>query len=237
MESESRPAVAVSACLLGENVRYDGSHKLDAWITGSLSSYVSLISFCPEIRMGLGSPRPTLHLTAENPVRMLETATGRDVSSLAHQASAQIFAELRNARCVAVILKSRSPSCGIEVSTRANASERPGSSPGIFAETLLHASGMLLVEETALQTETARHDFVEAVFALERFRCMETGTAALQAFHRKNEYLLMARDSTLCARLGKVAANSARLPGVEVMQQYRKELLSLFEKNLRNQAA
>ena len=52
-----KPRVGVSACLLGENVRYDGRHKLDPDMVDTLSQYFELVPVCPEVEMGLGVPR------------------------------------------------------------------------------------------------------------------------------------------------------------------------------------
>jgi len=54
--------IGISSCLLGENVRFDGGHKRDAYIVGTLSDYFEFHSFCPEVAIGLGIPRPTIHL-------------------------------------------------------------------------------------------------------------------------------------------------------------------------------
>ncbi len=54
--------IGISSCLLGQNVRYDGSHRLDSYITGTLGEYFDFHPFCPEMGIGLGAPRPSLHL-------------------------------------------------------------------------------------------------------------------------------------------------------------------------------
>ena len=48
--------MGVSACLMGEKVRYDGQHKLDRYITDTLSKWIEFVPVCPEFELGLGVP-------------------------------------------------------------------------------------------------------------------------------------------------------------------------------------
>ena len=58
----ARIKIGISACLVGQEVRYDGSHKRDAYITNTLGQYFDFVALCPEVAVGLGIPRPTIHL-------------------------------------------------------------------------------------------------------------------------------------------------------------------------------
>ncbi|MGK0171835.1 MAG: hypothetical protein ACI9W2_003566 [Gammaproteobacteria bacterium] len=64
----SRPIrVGISSCLLGSEDRFDGGHKRDAYATGTLSQYFEFVPVCPEVAIGLGTPR--------EPIRFLRTRT------------------------------------------------------------------------------------------------------------------------------------------------------------------
>ena len=67
MPMETRIKLGISTCLLGENVRYDGGHKLDHFLADILGQYVDYIPVCPEVECGLGTPRESLRLEG-NPV-------------------------------------------------------------------------------------------------------------------------------------------------------------------------
>src|SRR5271166_6520273 len=56
--------LGISACLLGEKVRFDGGHKLDHFITETLGKFVEFVPVCPEVECGLGIPREAMHLVA-----------------------------------------------------------------------------------------------------------------------------------------------------------------------------
>ena len=61
-----RPRVGISACLLGDKVRYDGSDKRDAYLVEVLGQQVEWVRVCPEVEAGMGTPRETLHLVRDD---------------------------------------------------------------------------------------------------------------------------------------------------------------------------
>ena len=63
---KEKPLVGVSGCLLGEEIRYNGQHKKHPHILHEMGQKFEYISFCPEMAMGLGTPRPAIHLTQHN---------------------------------------------------------------------------------------------------------------------------------------------------------------------------
>ena len=60
----ARPRVGVSSCLLGEEVRFNGGHKRFRFLTDELAPFVDWVPYCPEIEIGLGTPREAIRLTA-----------------------------------------------------------------------------------------------------------------------------------------------------------------------------
>ena len=79
---EAEPAgirLGISACLLGQEVRFDGGHKKDAFLTEVLAPHVEWVAVCPEVEVGMGTPRETLRLVRENGrVRMVTTRSAKD---------------------------------------------------------------------------------------------------------------------------------------------------------------
>ncbi len=73
--------IGVSACLLGQKVRYDGGHKLDRFITDTLGQYVAFVPVCPETECGLGIPRESMRLEGDpSAPRLVTTRTKKDVT-------------------------------------------------------------------------------------------------------------------------------------------------------------
>lgn len=157
-----RPRVGVSACLLGEQVRYDGRHKRSSAVVDLVGPEVDWVAVCPEVEVGMPVPREPVVLTGEQP-RMIGAITRTD-----HTDAMLRFAEARIAALGPLdgyVLKSRSPSCGLEAV--------PGSptGSGLFAAALRRLRPDLpLVEETALEEETGRRAFLAAVHAHRRAR-------------------------------------------------------------------
>jgi uncharacterized protein YbbK (DUF523 family) len=57
--------IGISACLLGERVRFDGSHKRDAFLTDTFARFVEWVPVCPEVECGLGTPRESMRLVRD----------------------------------------------------------------------------------------------------------------------------------------------------------------------------
>ncbi len=57
--------IGISSCLLGNNVRWNGGHQRDRYLTDTLGQYVEWVPVCPEVEVGLGIPRETLRLVGD----------------------------------------------------------------------------------------------------------------------------------------------------------------------------
>ncbi len=156
--------IAVSACLLGERVRYDGAQKRHSLIM-QLAQEFTLLPFCPEVAIGLGVPR--------TPVQLVMTSAGiraRGVTDSDHDISDRLQAYAREQSevlmtCAGLILKSRSPSCGLGSTPLFNEQNEPiGKTNGLFAAALQNGlPELLMVEESALSTDNDIRVFVERV--------------------------------------------------------------------------
>src|SRR5690242_16796755 len=105
--------VGVSSCLLGRKVRFDGGHKRDAFVVDTLAPHVTFLPVCPEVEMGLGTPRETLRLIRrEGDVRMV-MKTGEDYTDEMRRFARTRIAALADADLDGYILKKDSPSCGM----------------------------------------------------------------------------------------------------------------------------
>ena len=107
--------LGISSCLLGNNVRYNGGHHLDKFITGTLGRYVEFVSICPEVECGLGVPRETLRLVGSaNAPRLMTSRSKIDHTEKMQKWTAQKIQELEKEDLQGFIFKSKSPSSGME---------------------------------------------------------------------------------------------------------------------------
>ncbi len=164
-DGRSRPRVAVSSCLLGEPVRYDGAHKRNASVIDLLSVYFDRVPVCPEVAIGMGVPRPPIRL-----VKLEEGIRARGVEDASHDVTRplQAFAQQCAVQLAGVsgyIFKSRSPSCGLNDTDLFNADGGLiGKTAGIFSamihELLPELPG---IDENQLEDPAQRDAFVQQV--------------------------------------------------------------------------
>jgi len=175
MTPPPRARLGVSACLLGERVRYDGGHKRDAFLTDVLGPHVEWVPVCPEVEIGLGVPRPTLRLegNVETP-RLVQEAGGEDLTLRMRDYAGQRVRELERLELDGYVLKRGSPSCGlfgVPVHPCSGAPSADGR--GLFAAALVERLSMLPVEEEGRLGDPAlRERFMERVFARARRRAV-----------------------------------------------------------------
>ncbi len=160
-----RIRLGVSSCLLGNRVRYDGSHKCDPLIVETLGELFDFVPICPEVAIGMGVPRPPIRLQGQ-PAQLRAVGVDDpelDVTIALRDYAKQIAPGLQNIS--GYIFKSRSPSCGIgDVQVYDNSGEPSALGVGIFAQALMSYWPLLPVtDECCLAQPEARADFVERV--------------------------------------------------------------------------
>ena len=167
--------VGISACLLGQRVRYDGGHKRDRRITGTLGRIFEWVPVCPEVEMGLGVPRETLRLEGRGRSQRLVFRDSRsDITSRMNAWSHDRLEQLEKLDLCGYVLKSGSPSCGM----RGVKVFRPGGpgrparrGVGLFARALMKRFPRLPIEEEGrLQERADRDSFVARVLSYRRRR-------------------------------------------------------------------
>jgi uncharacterized protein YbbK (DUF523 family)/uncharacterized protein YbgA (DUF1722 family) len=202
MTGTERPRVGVSSCLLGSLVRFDGGHKRFGFLTDELGPYVDWVPYCPEVEIGLGTPREPIRLTAEH--RLVNRSGTAD-----HTAAMNILP-----LPVAVdgyVFKAKSPSCGVRDIPRYRSDGRPSGAvgPGLYAERVMAALPLLAVEDEGRLSEAGRREaFVERVFAAARLRSLLSGPRDLAAFHARHEMQLVAHDPVRYRLAGRVVAGA-----------------------------
>jgi len=160
--------LGISSCLLGEEVRYDGGHKLDLFLKKALGEYVEYVSVCPEVECGFGVPRKSMRLEGEpDSFRLIITETGQDMTERMMNWAQKRVIQLEEEDISGFIFKSNSPSCGVKrvkIYNKKNVPVQVG--VGIFAGVFIKRFPLLPVEdEESLHDLKLRENFIEKIFA------------------------------------------------------------------------
>ena len=225
--ADQRIRLGISACLLGDEVRYDGGHKRDAFLTTVLGPLVEWVKVCPEVEVGMGTPRESIRLVDDHGrIRLLTVKTGVDhTASMTAYATKRVNALDAEDLC-GYVLKKDSPSCGmtrVKVYRGAGPGTRTG--VGLYAQALLARFPHLPVEEEGrLLDPRLRENFYRA-----RIRpvaacaiCSEAGwtTGDLVRFHTAHKLVLLAHSTQTYTRLGRVVAAAKSTDRVSLRTQY-----------------
>ena len=231
--------VGVSSCLLGQKVRFDGQHKRDRFLVDELGPFVEWVPVCPEVEAGFGIPRDTLRLVASSDgPRMMVQKTGEDVSTRMNRYSARRVAALGKLDLCGYVLKSRSPSCGME-RMKVYPSNTPGvmgkpEGVGLFAAALMATYPNLPVEEEGrLGDPTLRENFIERLFAYRRLRDLWRSRwmlGSLVTFHTAVKMSLLTHSTDGYRALGKLVADGKSLPREDLGAQYEAGFMATLKK-------
>lgn len=218
--------VGVSACLLGEEVRYDGGHKRDDFLTTVLGPFVDWVPVCPEVEIGLGVPRDTLRLIGDQQTpRLVVQRTGEDLTERMQRFATERIRELEALQLDGYVLKRASPSCGLfGVRVYTPGGMPRGAGRGIFAEELARRLPMLpLEEEGRLNDAHLRENFIERVFAAARWRAFVARRPRprdLVAFHAAEKFAILAHSPARYGQLGRLVAAAGRTLTRDKLDEY-----------------
>ena len=228
--------IGVSACLLGEQVRYDGGHKRNAFLLEQLAPHVRFVPLCPEVGIGLGVPRETIRLVRRGDGIRLVGSAGVDHTDAMRRWAATVTGELRDRGLSGFVLKKGSPSCGLErVRVWDEGLQRPSrAGRGVFAQALVEAMpGLAIEEEGRLHDPGLREHFVDRIFGHGRVRDFFGGrwtAESLIRFHSAEKAALMAHDADAARRLGRLVAGHRRLDREQLARSYRELHQAAFGK-------
>jgi uncharacterized protein YbgA (DUF1722 family)/uncharacterized protein YbbK (DUF523 family) len=222
----ARPRLGISACLLGQEVRYDGGHKRDAFLTETLARFVEWVPVCPEVEAGLGIPRESIRLEGDpDAPRLVGTRTRTDHTGAMGRYARARTEQIARLDLAGYVLKKDSPSCGLErVRVYGPSGTAVRRSSGVFARALMDRLPLLpLEDEGRLHDPVLRENFVERVFAYERwkrFLADRPTRGGLVAFHTAHKLLLLAHDPAAYRRLGRLVADAKARRLSEVVHDY-----------------
>lgn len=223
--------IGISACLLGEPVRFDGGHKRDRFIAGTLADHFRFVPVCPEVDIGLPTPRESLRLVrSAGGIRLVAPGSGTDhTDAMLRYAESKVEA-LRGMDLSGYLLKRSSPSCGMERVRVYDANGVPArDGAGLFARVLRERMPLLPVEEEGrLSDPQLRENFIERVFGYRRLTAFFAGAwtlGELVKLHEGEKYLLLAHDPERYASLGRLVAGAKGRDRGDVAEEYLAEAM------------
>lgn len=225
--------IGISACLIGEKVRFDASNKPSKFCIHELSQHASFKSFCPEVAIGLPIPRPTIRQIKQNDMISVSrpdgsgnvtsalAAYGKKVAGLTKDLSGYIFC-------------AKSPSCGMErvkIYTPEGNSLR-ANGIGVFANEIMKANPLLPCEENGrLNDALIRENFIARVYAYKHWQLLtDSGLTKhkLTGFHSQYKYTVMSHDLVAYKELGQLLAR-ADIPLEQMAEQYISGLMQALK--------
>ena len=231
----ARIRLGISSCLLGQKVRFDGNHKLDSFLTGTLGQYIEWVPVCPEVAVGLGIPRPPIRLVGD-PAAPRAVGVKDDSLDVTDKLAAYGKKRARTLDDLSgYVFKSRSPSCGMErVKVYQHGGVPAKSGRGIYADAFLSGQPWLPAEEEGrLSDPRLRENFIERVFAYRRWQeyvAHGLTAARLVEFHTHHKLALMAHDVEAYRALGRLVAQTGRRNLKELAHEYIRRLMEAFQR-------
>ena len=228
---EERIKLGISACLLGQEVRYNGGHSRDAFITDTLSAYVDFFPVCPEVECGFPIPRESLRLVGDPESPRLQTSrTKEDHTERMLSWCSRRVRELEEIDLHGFIFKKGSPSSGMErVKVYSDAGMPSNRGIGMFARAFMDHFPLLPVEEDGrLHDPVLRENFIEAIFVLKRWRhslAPKPTRNGFVAFHSQHKLLLMAHSPQHMRLMGKMVADIKQHSLADFRSLYQQKLM------------
>lgn len=224
--SAAKIPIAISACLLGESVRFNGGHKESRLCTRQLSEYFDYLPICPEVGIGLSIPREPIRLTGDPAAPQARGVVHPEqdfTQALAHYAQT-MAKQLKGVS--GYILMQKSPSCGMERVKvyQDNGYTAPQGASGIYTQAIMAAHPALPMEEDGrLNDPVLRENFLTRVFAHARWQqlCQQgLNRHHILAYHADYKFQLLASDPQGYRELGQLLGNIGHYPVEEIADRY-----------------
>ena len=235
MENTEKIKMGISACLLGQSVRYNGGHQLDHFLKDTLGKYVDYVPVCPEVECGFGVPREAFRLIGEpDRPRLITINTKQDFTERMEAWARKRVGEIEREGLCGFIFKGGSPSSGME---RVKVYNDKGMSAkigvGIFARIFMEHFPLIPVEEDGrLHDPVIRENFIERIFALRRMAKVSQGGNPLRAivdFQTHNKLLIMSHSPKHLQEMGRLVANTKALTPKSLINRYQELLMEALK--------
>ena len=225
--------LGVSACLIGTQCRYDGVGASDKFIVDVLAKYFETSAYCPETIIW-GSPREAIRQTLSETGELkivTSTKTPKDVTQELQNVSVECANKIQNDDLCGFILKSSSPTCGLERVKVYKPFNAPSvkNGVGVFAQQIKEKYPYLPVEEEGrLIDPWLRENFLMQIFAyqdLHNFLKSNPTFNDLVIFHTSYKYLIYSKAQKSYTTLGRIVANKEKKQLDEILLEYKEEFL------------
>lgn len=223
--------IGISSCLLGNNVRYDGGHARDRFITQTLGMFAEYVPVCPEVECGMPVPREAVRLVGdpEKP-RMVTQKGGVDKTGQMNAWIEDRLKDLEAENLCGFIFKSKSPSSGLyRIRVYGDDGKVRKNGTGLFARAFTERFPRIPVEEAGrLHDPKLREQFIENIFSLQRWRnLLETNRTlgGLVEFHTNNKLLILSHSPEQYRQLGKLVARGKQMDANDLFDTYEQVLL------------
>jgi len=223
--------LGISSCLLGERVRWNGTHKLDRFLTGTLGKFVEYVPVCPEVECGFDVPREPLRQVGDpDSPRLITSRTKIDYTDRMTRWARKRVIELEKEDLCGFIFKSRSPSSGMERVKVYNENGIPvKKGVGMFARAFMAHFPLVPVEEDGrLHDPKLRENFIERIFTFKRWRdtrAERESRGNLVSFHTDHKMLILSHSPQHHRMMGKLVAQAKEIPLRELYEQYQELLM------------
>ncbi len=228
--------IGISSCLLGEEVRFDGGHKQDRYLTQTLGAYFEFVPVCPEVEIGLGTPRESIRLVQiGDETRLRAPKSGTDLTQQMQRYAMRRSRELAKEQLSGYVLKRASPSCGMErVKVYQPRGPAKRSGVGLFAAALLQRFPNLPVEEEGrLCDPRLRENWIARVFAFHSIQALWSTRwklGDLVDFHTRYKFVVLAHSEREYRELGRLVANGKALGRSELRESYESTFMAALKK-------
>lgn len=214
--SDKKLKIGVSACLMGDTVRFDSGHKKNQFITSSLKDYFEFVKVCPEVGAGFSIPRPAMQLRKINQV--VELVISKQPDQVVTQQLVSFGESIMPALddLDGFVFKKGSPSCGVfRVPVVINEKgHKDRNETGLFAKAFMEKYPLIPVEEEGrLNDAVLCENFFERVYAYNRWKAINNSNVNVQGFiefHSRHKLMLMARGSSFYQELGRMVAGTTK---------------------------
>ncbi|WP_298773555.1 DUF523 and DUF1722 domain-containing protein [uncultured Shewanella sp.] len=217
--------IGISACVMGQNVRFDGGHKRSVFCTEQLSEYVQFNPICPEVAVGLPTPRKSIRQIDKGAQVFLSRPDGsQDVT----QAITQYGKDIANicTDLAGFIFCAKSPTCGME-RVKIYHHHGKGSSAtgiGLFARQIMEANPALPVEESGrLNDPLLRENFITRIFTYQKWLTLKANGLnkhKLITFHSQVKYLVLSHHLESYRKLGQLLGTKSTLSIEQLGEKY-----------------
>ena len=229
---DKRIPVGISRCLLGEEVRYNGGHKLSRFCRDQLGEWFRYVDVCPEVEIGLGVPREPMRLVErEGEIRVLEIKGSSNDHTDKLRNLADTHQQWISNLCGFVFMQN-SPSCGLfrVKAYHPNGNVLHTDAKGAFAQRVHELMPWLPMEEAGRLTDAKlRENFITRVFVFSEWRELTAQGLSRKniiEFHARHKYLVLAHSQRYYKVLGKLLSRAGFYSVSTLALRYEKLLLS-----------